>query len=69
MKSQETDIRDHDSAKDAYYAQVERSRAANADKQAGEMACIFGPVRLDPDPDKPAGGNRWSLRDLLDAQR
>jgi hypothetical protein len=67
MKSQETDTRDHDTAADAFDAEVKRSRAANADKQADEMARILGPNRTDPD--KPqAASNGWSIQDVLDDQ-
>jgi hypothetical protein len=48
MKSQETDIRDHETAADAMRAEVERSRAANADKQAAEMARVLGKRRSSP---------------------
>jgi hypothetical protein len=62
MKSQETDIRDHETDTAAFRAAVKRSREANGKRQAEEMTRIFGPDRTNPDPDKPpAGGNGWSI--------
>jgi hypothetical protein len=36
---------------------------------ARKMARIFGPDRINPDPDKPrAGGNGWSIQDVLKSE-
>jgi hypothetical protein len=49
-----TDLRDHDTGTDAFRAEVQRSRTANADKQADLMVSVFGPGRLtEPDPEDP----------------
>jgi hypothetical protein len=66
MKSQETDIRDHQTDNDAFRAEVHRHRQAVSKRQAMFASLIFGADDVDEhEPEKTEPRSGWSVNSVL----